>query len=171
MGYTDPPPTAVAGQTLKAVDWNLKVRDNISAAAKPPRARVRRTTNQSIPNNASTVLSFDTADYVSDNIWLVGSPTRLVAPVTGIYSVKGGAQFAVNLTGARLLFITKGVTTIATNHSVGNASWYVGGTVESEINLTAGEYVELLAYQASGAALNIDVAYPVWFAMSLISYG
>lgn len=174
--YTTPP-TATAGQTLAATDWNTKVRDSIEAAGRPGACRVRRSTSQAVGSGSISAVVFDVEVYDTGNMWAVGNPSRLTAPVNGIYAITFGAQFAINSTGARILFLQKTASAVTSYagmfNSVGNATFYLGATVHAEDTMNAGDYFECMAYQASGVTLNLDTTvstYPIWASMSLIAY-
>lgn len=173
MGYSTPP-TAVPGASLAAATWNSGVRDSLIAAAKPPRCRMRRTTNLSVANATPTAVPLDTADVDTDSIWVSGTPSRLIAPVDGLYLAGGGGQFAVNATGARMVYLQKsGGTILAMFHGIGNGTWYVGGAVNTPVVMSAGDYIEMYVYQTSGGALNLDTTvsgYPIWASLVLASY-
>lgn len=169
MAYSTPP-TAVAGQKLLAADWNAKVRDSIIAAAKPPTCRVRRATSQSIPNNAATPISFSAEDWDTANMWAAGDPTKLYAPVAGIYLATFSASYAVNAAGVRQLYIIDNAGGIGgLLNALGNASWYVGGVVSGVFNLAAAGWVQCMANHTAGAALNLDVASLIVASLTLLS--
>lgn len=153
--------------------WGLQVRDNQDVLAHPYACRVRRTTAQSIPTATSTALLWDTKDYDTSpngNMWVAGAPGNLVAPVAGKYRATFSGQFSINATGARILFWILNTVVKGTFHGSGNATWYVGGTVDFEAAMAAGDVLSAYAYQASGAALNIDMAYEVWATLRLVSW-
>lgn len=160
--------------------WGTQTDDNFEAVAKPPRVRVRRTTNQSILNTTSTQVIFgvEDYDYAAGNVggiaggtgWVIGNPTRLVAPIGGTYQAAGGMQFAINATGARLWWLMlNGTTTLCLGHSVGNGTWYTGNSISTDVKMAASDYIELWCYQSSGGALNVDVTYPIWASLRLVA--
>lgn len=171
-------PALTTPRTSVSAAWGIAVRDDLEFLAKPPRAKVRRTTTQAIAHNTNTPVIFDTEDYdyaagnfggtAGGAAWSVGAATKLFVPVGGTYDIKAGGQFAINATGARILFLlVNGITTLSATHGAGTAAWFVGSTLCSDAKLAAGDFVELWAYQASGAPLNIDVTYPVFLSMRL----
>lgn len=173
-------PAVTVPRTPVSAAWGLAVRDNLEFLAKPPRCRVNRTAVQAINNNSSTAVIWanEEYDYAAGNfggiaggaMWAVGQPTRLVAPVAGTYDVKAGAQFAINATGVRLLYIgLNGVTIVGIWHGLGNSGWFTGATLAGDIKMAAGDYLELIAYHTAGAALNIDVSYAVFMSMRLVA--
>ena len=167
MGYTDPV-TAVAGQKLTAVQWNTTVRDSMIDVAKPARCRVERTASQSIPNGGAAV-SWTSEIYDTANMWAVGQPTRLIAPVAGTYRMSFGAQFAISAVGVRVLYVIRNGLIKAALPIGPTGAWYAGGCVVTDDVMAAGDYFECMAYQNTGGALNLDIGYPIWAALTLIS--
>lgn len=157
------PPTAVAGQTLSAVNWNTKIRDSLENVAKPVRCIVSRAVAQSIPNNAITGIIWDTEELDTDSIWTAGAnASRLTVPVAGTYLISAHGNFAANATGVRLVAIVKnGVTYLSSHTDVGSAAWLTGSSVTALDLAAAGDYYELIAYQTSGAALSFGPDYAV----------
>ena len=130
------------------------------AGASPTAVRVYRSTTQTISNATSTAISFDTEVYDHGNLWAIGNPTRLVAPVNGIYLVTVGIEWVANATGTRFLFFKKNGTTdlgpshgqigVATND---NQNRQVNST---QVKLAATDYVEVIVNQGSGGNLNLN---------------
>ena len=168
--YTTPP-TAVAGAKLTAADWNTKVRDSIIAVAKPPSCRVKRTTSHSIPNNVATAIPFTAEDWDTQNLWVVGNPTVLLAPVAGIYLATFTGAFAANAVGVRQMYISDSVGGIgAIWNAAGAAGWYQGSAISGIFTLAANGYVQCLVHQSSGAALNLDIAATITASLTLLHY-
>lgn len=109
--------------------------------------------NQAVTFNSER---YDDADYHST----VSNTSRLTAPAPGRYLIGGCVTFAANVTGVRYLQIRlNGATFIAIQGGLA----LTGGltsilTVETIYELAAGDYAELVAYQDSGAALNMTAA-------------
>jgi hypothetical protein len=80
---------------------------------------------------------------------------RYVAPIPGRYVVSAGVDFTANGTGYRALDLFKnGVAAKAMHRSntlIAGTATLVQGTVE--IDLVAGDYIEIFAYQSSGGNL------------------
>jgi hypothetical protein len=123
-------------------------------------ARVRRSTAQSIPNASfSTALIFDQELTDDGGMFDVGQPTRLTAPADGWYSLVATLNYAANATGTRYVwFRINGVDII---DSVNSDAASAGPTIlnlSTQTYLSADDYVEIIAYQDSGAALNVEAA-------------
>jgi len=139
-------------------------------------ARVYRSTNQSIPNNAATNLSFDTVRWDSSGHWNVANPTRLTCKVAGTYivtanvnwvsSAAGGANRVV---GIKVNGIAVGVGGMAAVAIIGS---FIGESAPTIVQLNVGDYVEAYAFQDSGGALNISYdsggQYATELAMALV---
>lgn len=129
-----------------------------AAGALDIRVRVYNDANISLTNATLTALTFNTEQWDTDTMHSTVSNTgRLTATTAGYYVITGAVLFAANATGKRLLRIRlNGTTTIAevqdTNAGgVETLSLIIG----TQYNLAATEYVEFLAYQDSGGALNV----------------
>ena len=149
-----------------------KIDAGVLAVAKPPRCRVSRITTQAVGSGVSSAVVWTIEDYDSSTMWNPANPSRLVAPVAGTYNFSFGCQFAASGTaGARAFFFTKNgvATVIAISHFMPNASWYVGGTVETDIVMAANDYIECMAYQNTGGVLNLDNAYVMWATGKLVA--
>lgn len=131
----------------------------------PPRAELRATAAQSIPNAVGTVVNFDTADVDTDPDGVGGhnpavNPSRYVARYPGWYKCSGGCVFVANVTGRRIVwFKVNGVDQPGSEATTaGSAGGATGPAIRAKLlYLAIGDYVELVAFQESGAALNTAV--------------
>lgn len=162
MAYQTPP-TAIAGQPLTAANWNATIRDSMEDLAKPLRCKVRRTTTQSVPNVTATEVIWTAEDYDIGNFWVPGTPSKLTVPSGGggTYLIIFHCNFSVNATGVRHFTIRHNGIDVATMNDIGNGTWIVGGTMSVEVIAVAGDTFSAVGYQNSGAALNLDVNYPM----------
>lgn len=123
------------------------------------RARAYNSTNISVVNAGSgTALTFDSERYDTNTIHSTSSNTgRLTCQTAGLYIITANIRFAANSTGARGLYIRLNGTTfigdisIPTVPSPDNTDL----TVTVQYELVANDYVEAVAYQSSGGALNV----------------
>jgi len=129
--------------------------------------RVYLGANQSIPNATFTEISFANESYdnatIHDNST---NPTRLTAPVAGKYLVFGNISFAPNTTGNRTLIIRENgptgyIRAYRSQVAVNGGSTTMG--IMDVLNLAQNDYVELLARQDSGGALNVESGYNLTF--------
>lgn len=121
-------------------------------------ARVFNSTNISTTSGALTALTFDTVRW--DDRGLHVAAGKLAANTGGLHVIGANVRFAANATGYRLMQLrVNGTTVIAFD-----ARLSAGATAETDIQLStmwqlsAGDYVEVLAAQGSGGSLNIEVA-------------
>lgn len=126
-----------------------------------PTVRAFHNANQSIPGNAAftTVLlnseRFDTASMHRTDI----DTSRLAIATSGIYLLTANVTWAINGTGAREVNIRKnGTTLIARVVQPGDAANSTDQAPTTVVQLAAGDFVEVVVRQNSGAAVNILAA-------------
>ena len=122
-------------------------------------ARVILGTPFSVPNNASTAISWDTVAFDTNGYHGVANPTRLTAPVAGIYLVSATMYWTANSTGEReaeFVINNSPSTSVGVVCDQPLATPDFGQAFSTTLNLNAGDYVEVRAFQNSGAALNIQ---------------
>jgi hypothetical protein len=128
-----------------------------------PGARVRHAASAvTVTNNATAVLSYDTSDFNVGGVFSTTQPTRMTAPVAGRYLITASVRWASNSAGRRALALELNGTAAQIARS--NVSPYLQGaaafnpeqTVGSVYQLKAGDYVEVWAYQNSGAPLDLQ---------------
>lgn len=120
----------------------------------------RLSTTLSVPNATVTVVPFDTELADTDGMAdLATSPTRITIARTGRYLLVGRLAWAGNNTGERRLAITSNGTDIAAHRApAANKSEQTVAVVR---DCVAGNYIELTAYQTSGAALSTELGWPL----------
>lgn len=138
-------------------------------------ASIHRTTDQTLTTGTWAAIAFDGENYDVGNFHSnVTNNTRMTIPITGKYSLKGNARFqdvgTAVVTTRGLYFRLNGTTIIglAREPSIPNDGSDIGIAVDWL--LTAGDYVELMAYQASGGNLPLNFAstYTPCFSIFLI---
>ncbi len=128
------------------------------------RASVFHSTTQSLTSATPAALNFDSEDFDTGTLHdTATNNTRVTIPAnnTGAYLLIGGTGFAPNATGYRQLDLRKNGTTILTSITVpSNTAGAPTGLYQVSFVavLTASEYVELVATQNSGGALNVGSA-------------
>lgn len=127
----------------------------------PVAARVYHNTTQSIPNGVTTALVFNSERYddvpagLSEQHSVSTNTSRLTCRIAGLYHIEGALVFTGNATGVRSAGVRlNGSTPIVWDEMGANAS-SLGQTVSTEYRLAVGDYVELVAFQNSGGALNV----------------
>lgn len=120
-------------------------------------ARVQRAATQSIANNTFTAVTFGTEEYDSGSYHDTSTNTsRLTVPVAGKYLITGSIEYAANATGVRAAGIRMDGSTYIASQSTASLGSVLATTVNVSVvrDLAANAYVELMAYQTSGGALN-----------------
>jgi hypothetical protein len=145
---------------LKDHDWEgLRQRLDTLAGyvrAPLPSARVRNVAAQSFLSGAVTTLSFDVEDFNVGALHSSTNPTRLTAHIAGLYEIGTNLEWSANTAGERYVdFLLNGANVIARIRQ--NPA--VGGDAEQNMvtlfRLNPNDYVEVRAYQSSGATLTI----------------
>ena len=164
-GTYDNLPIGTTGQVL-TTDTTVspyKVKWATPATASFVGCAVNITTNQTLTNNATTVINyanevFDTNGFHSN----VTNPSRITIPTgyAGKYIVNGASIIGDKTTGRMIGVLSKnGSSILQTNW--GNNSVQSGGEVNGVISLAEGDYITFGVYQGSGsdAATGTDGLY------------
>lgn len=131
------------------------IRKILSKSGALPGAKVRNTGNQSIPDVTNTALTFTTVVFDYLQFFSLTTPTRLTIRTPGIYLMNGAVQFAANATGTRGIAIRlNGVTYLRTIIESAFATYPACVEAITSYPLVAGDYIEFMAFQSSGGALN-----------------
>lgn len=121
---------------------------------------ISRNANQSIPDNVDTLVSFDAEAFDADNLWVIGTPTRITVPagLTGIWWVDVNV-LSPGLTGS----VTKAQVSIRVSGTAVKRRTYftATGTVKSPLRVfghvnvpNAGDFIEVALLHVGGGALN-----------------
>lgn len=159
-------PTFAAGALLTAEQLNTYLRDNLNTFLNPPRCQLSRASgsNQAIASGAFDAISWAAGAeyYDTDNMWAVANPTRITMNTAGLYLISGHAGFAPGGIGSltkRSLRLTLGAGAVllreVSDTVVASDTHYWNREVTLIAQFTAGQYVELKAFQDTGAPLNI----------------
>lgn len=133
----------------------------MNLAINPPRVQAyEQTTNQSLTSATYTALTFSAETFDSDGMHSTATNTsRFTCVTAGTYRFHGFLTFAAgNTTGSRFARWYKNGAAFAPV-PLFNASaqaQVVGINADAFIPMAVGDYVELMAYQSSGAALNVQ---------------
>jgi hypothetical protein len=134
--------------------------------------RVRRSTDQSISDVTYTNIQFDIEDYDDAGFAnLVSNNTRITIPTgyDGRYLIGFNIGWANAATGARFGFIRmNGSLAVCGDYVSPDVDLKIVQSATAEIEMEAGDYVQLEVLQTSGASLDIEAdglagspAYPV----------
>lgn len=129
----------------------------IDAHGSIPAARVYNNVDQSVATSTLTALSFNAERFDTDSIHdNVTNNSRLTCRTAGKYQIIGQVAFVDNSTGLRSLNIRlNGATVIAFVELSADNSGANRFQVTTIYDLAVNDYVELVAFQASGVALNV----------------
>lgn len=120
-------------------------------------ARVQKAATQSISNTTFTAMTFTSEEYDSGSYHDNSTNTsRLTVPIAGKYLITGSIEYTANATGVRAAGIRMDGSTYIASQSTASLGSVLATTVNVSIvrDLAANAYVELIAYQSSGGALN-----------------
>lgn len=122
-----------------------------------PMVRVRRSTNQSIANNTLVAVTFDTESYDTDGMHSTSVNTNRLTIVTpGKYATKAKAVYEASVSGVVAAFLrVNGTITIDFDQRPPAAGVVTSVSASGEYAFAAGDYIEFIAYQTSGGALNL----------------
>ncbi len=156
MAWTDIP-DKTTGDLMDAVWYGTHFKANMEYLKNVPCAHVYNSNDISIPNALVTRLSFDAERYDTDNIHSTETNTsRLTIPRDGKYLIVGNVCFANGASGARdLKIVLNGTTIIGYLDNYNPTNSYVDVALSTVQALSTNDYVELMVYQTSGAALNV----------------
>lgn len=158
MAYS-PSPNFVAGAVLTEAQLDT-LSDNITFLAGPPRCRVFNSAAISVANATLQALTFNSERFDTDTMHSTAVNTaRITFTTAGTYLVGGSATFAPAAGGTRraAIVLLNGVTVlkqaelrpaVADTHVPVPPDLYA---------FSAGDYVELVAFQDSGGALDVKV--------------
>lgn len=125
-------------------------------------ARVARATTQSIGNVTFTAFACDTEDFDTDGFHdnsTNNSRITIPAGLGGRYLVLGGIEWTGSTAGERILSLrVNGTDAGGWDRHVAGSTGEVGQNTSAVLTLTAGDYVELFAYQSSGGSLTLNPA-------------
>lgn len=124
-----------------------------------PQARVFNSVAIATANVTGKTLTFDSERWDNGSMHSVAVNTsRLTAPITGLYSIGASVQFQVAAGGYRQVwFVVNGATIVGLITATPNAAAALVMNPTIEWQLAAGDYVEVLVFQNSGGALNIEL--------------
>lgn len=128
-------------------------------------ASVSNSGSQSIANTTETIMTFDTEQFDTDGIHSTTTNTgRMTIPAGkgGKYLLNGMFNCASNGVSMEFYVYVNGsyyITGFPQTEAKANARGTVMAILNLVLNLSAGDYVEVKAYQESGAAVNVRNQY------------
>lgn len=123
-----------------------------------PMARAYHNADQSSTTSTQLACALNSERFDTDAIHDTSTNnSRMTCKTAGKYDIKGHMAFAANATGLREIAIRlNGTTLIALDNRISvSASRVTGLTIATTYDLVVNDYVELIAFQDSGGALNV----------------
>lgn len=124
-----------------------------------PSARIFSSIDQSIPDDANTLVSFNSTLWDDGGFYNPAQPTRLTAPLNGRYSIGCCLRLITTLASAFRAQLRRGGSDVIlqhTHHHPGFGFDTYTISMHTEQRLLAGHYIEVLAYHSAGIARFID---------------
>lgn len=123
----------------------------------PVTARSSRASNLSVFDVTETPIPMTTEDFDTANMWDGGATTKLTAPRSDYYLIGAGVAWDnASGTGARGYGIRlNGATYIAYHNDAAVTAAALESSLTASYYLTAGDYVEVVAYQNSGGTISV----------------
>lgn len=152
------------GQAQKeaTINENYDILDSASSgnASGAIWARVYHSATQSLTNATPALVSFNSEAFdtnaIHDNST---NNTRLTCKTAGVYLITATIAYAANATGERSTLIQLGGTTLLAGVlTLGSPTNPTRHSLSTIYPLTVNQYVEILAFQSSGGALNTDLS-------------
>lgn len=127
------------------------------------KARVTKSADQSISDNTETLVTWNQEDFDTNTLHDNSSNTsRFTVSKTGKYIVEATLNWAGHATDATqrsFVFLVNGTTVVGAasiTQQTATSDMVLNGV--SIVSLTAGDYIEVKAYQNSGGSVNIQSA-------------
>lgn len=151
------------GQMIFETDTNRFVNrttadawQQLHLSADPPACRVFKNVDTSFTSNVFQVISFTSERYDTDNMWVIGSPTRVTFNTAGLYSMSLDVSFAArnDYEGCFAGIIKNNAAFLALQTTKAS----VVGTMDIHLSVStinkvvAGDYIEAHALQRNTAA-------------------
>lgn len=112
---------------------------------------------QSIPSAVNTKVQFNNVVFDINNEYDETTNYRFTAAVEGYYMLYSQIRFDTTVTASvAAILVTKNGGTNFLEGRAKTLDSFVPISVSGVIQLDAGEYIEIYAYQSTGAAINID---------------
>jgi|1048.fasta_scaffold02908_9 hypothetical protein len=119
---------------------------------------LNKSADQSLSNATNTSITFDTEVLDTNGFHSTSTNTdRITIPsgLDGYYQIYAKADFNVNGTGRRTVFINKNGTFQTEVEITPNSSTYPSAIAVYIMSLAVGDYVTMSAQQTSGGSLNV----------------
>ena len=151
--------TPVTLTAISSTTFGIPVANNLTVLANPPLAKMRNSTNQSIPNTTDTALTWDTEDFdTAGGHSTVSNTSRYTCQsgYAGKYLVRCTVFYAASAGGTfrDVWFAINGTNvTGSSGRALPASATILSVTAETIVTLTVGDYVEAFTRHDSGGAL------------------
>lgn len=152
--------TIATGQVFTAATLQ-QANDNDEFLVDPPACSIKETTAQSLTNSTATALTSDEENFDNNAMHsTVSNTTRITCQTAGRYLCVASVAFAANATSNRQVEFYKngaavgGGALVASSGSTNST----GVVLVQMLVLAAADYVECVATQRSGGALNATLS-------------
>lgn len=131
------------------------------AASETVAAKYYRTATQSIPNVTDTVSNLDQKEYDTHGAVTTGAAWKFLVPISGKYRISTQQQFTNAAYAANKTFYAKlrknGTTDVAKGSVAATTGFgfYPSSAIVVDIQLNAGDYLDVTVYQDTGSAVNL----------------
>lgn len=175
------PSAPAVGSSIAAGTFGSLTAAALSFLLSPPRCGVYQTAAGTFTTSGTFyAVGFDTEAYDTDSMHSTSSNTsRLTATTSGLYTVLAQIAFASNATGIRSVDVRKNAagnpasgTLLLSERATAVSGVVTTVPVAFDVQLAAGDYIELFGAQTSGGSLNSSAgvnstfAYMRWVASS-----
>lgn len=146
---------------------NTQLRDNMLSARQMWDAAIHLSlsTDFGIPNNANTKVAWDVLDWQANSsvvLWASASGSKLLAPIAGQYELGGCLEWGGASGGYRASkynMSSTGAVFFMSAYEIGLARG-ANTPIADVINMTSGTFLEINAFQNSGATHHITGGKP-----------
>jgi hypothetical protein len=115
--------------------------------------KLRRAAGQALTTGSFTTISWDNEVFDTRNMWAIAAPTRLVAPVPGIYAISGMGGLASAIGGRIAIQWRKNGSAIEFGGALGAAgATEVAPSASTLVSLAANDYMEMQMYHEGGGS-------------------
>jgi len=136
-----------------------------------PAVSVFRSADQPGDGGGAAPLAFGEERFDASNMHqATAQPTRLIAPVAGIYRVDARSRWAIDAQGDRGLTVNRNGTSVAANFRPAASGIQTGVEISTLVQMAAGDYVQVAATETSpGTPVVVGGELGLSFSMHWIS--
>jgi hypothetical protein len=148
--------TWTVGELVTAAKMNAYLRDAVNFLLSPPYATLTHSTTQSFTTGTAAAVLFNSEVADTDNGHSTSSNTsRYTAQTAGMWKLDASTPWTSNGTGTRALSARTNGSTDNNATSMAAAAGTTAVPVSDRLNMSVGDYVEVVALQSSGGNLTI----------------